>query len=764
MGVVGTAPERAAGFAGAAFYEFAAALGAGNGALFDDIAAVVAGVVGGVVAGAGQEPAVAAGLDDHGPLALFADFIGGFVGRPFPGIAHIAGVLADGVGGAGEEPAEPSHGHSHGLAAFFTGRRERLFGGVDGLMEGVVELAQHGHPFLFALGHFVQPLFHPGGKVRVHHVGEVLCQQVGHGASQFGGEQAALLAGDIFAFYEGSNSGGISAGAANAFFLHFADEGGLGETGGRLRKVLVGIQLAVVQGVGGGEFGEGVFGAVAAVIATFHIDGAETGELDDGAGGAEQIGGIRAGALGDDVHGSGFQQGVGHLAGYHPFPNQGIEAELVGVQIGAHFLRSAADGGRADGFVGFLGVLAAGAVGAGFIRRILFAVALADVVPGFLDGGRRDIHAVRPHIGNQADGTFRPDIQPFVELLGDRHGALGGEPEFAAGILLQSAGDERRGRTLAAGALIYFVNRIGGALQFGFQGAGGVLAADFQLAAGAPAGMQGSGEQIERRWRVAGPVQFRFQRPPFYGDESGDLAFPFYNHPQGNRLDAAGRQPQLDFEPEQRADFVADQPIQDAAGLLSVDQLHINCAGMLKGVLNGLFGDFVKDDAFGGALEAIPAGGGLEMPGDGFAFAVGVGGEKDVGGAGAGLFQVVNQLFLVFLHEIFGREFLFGSHAEGGFGQVAHVAHGGGNDVFAAQDLADGAGFGGGFHDDEAFAARGGYAAAAATGGRRCGGGGFFGGAGTVLIAAFAAGRFAGSGFAAGYCAGSAASARPSFG
>ena len=549
-------------------------------------------------------------------------------------------------------------------------------------MERVVKLPQHRHPFLFALGDFVQLLFHPGGKVRVHHIGKVLGQQVGHGASQFGGAQAALLPFHIFAFHQRSNCGRISAGAADAFFLHFPDERSLRETGGRLRKVLVGVQFAVEQAVAGGHFGQGVFIAVAAAIAVtaavippLQIDGAETGELDDRPGGAEQIHGVGAGALGVNVHGGRFEQGVGHLAGYHPFPNQGVEAQLVGVQIGAHFRRGAPDGSGADGLVRLLRVLAAGAVGAGFVGRIIRAVALADVFPRFLHGGRRHIHAVRPHIGNQADGTVGAHIQPFVQLLGDGHRALRREPQFAPGILLQSAGDERRGGTLPAGPLLYFIHGVGGALQLRFQSAGVILTADFQLAAGALARVQRRREQMRADRRGAVSVQFGLQRPPFHGDESGDFPFPFHNHPQRHRLHAARRQPQLDFEPQQRADFVAHQPVQDAPRLLRVDQFHINGAGMLKSVLNGLLGDFVKDDALGRALKLVPPGGGLQMPGDGLALPVGVGGQKDVGGAGAGLFQLVHQLFLVFLHQIFGREFLLGGHAQAGLGQVAHMAH-----------------------------------------------------------------------------------------
>ena len=86
-------------------------------------------------------------------------------------------------------------------------------------------------------------------------------------------------------------------------------------------------------------------------------------------------------------------------------------------------------------------------------------------------------------------------------------------------------------------------------MQLRFQGPGGVLVADFQLAARALAGMEGSSEQMGRRRRVGIPVQFRFQRPPFYGDKGGDFLLPLHNHTEGYGLNPAGGESELDLEP-----------------------------------------------------------------------------------------------------------------------------------------------------------------------------------------------------------------------
>ena len=325
--------------------------------------------------------------------------------------------------------------------------------------------------------------------------------------------------------------------------------------------------------------------------------------------------------------------------------------------------------------MGFLGVLAAGAVGPGLLRRVFAPVVSADILPRFLHGGGGHIDAVRPHIGNQPHGAFGADVQPFVKLLGHGHGALRGKAQLAPRVLLQGAGDKGRRGTLAAGAFRYAAHGVGRALQLRFQGPGGVLVADFQLAARALAGMEGSGEQMGRRRRYVVPVQFRFQRPPFYGNKGGDFLLPFHNHTESHGLYPACGEAEFDLEPEQRTDFIAHQPVQDAPGLLRIHQLHINGAGMGECFLHRLPGDFVKDDALGRLVLPVPARGGLEMPGNGFALPVGVRSQKDVAGLVAGRFEVVHQLFLVPQGQVFGPEFRFGIYAQGGLGQVADMAH-----------------------------------------------------------------------------------------
>ena len=135
--------------------------------------------------------------------------------------------------------------------------------------------------------------------------------------------QAVLLLDHIVAVQQHGNSGGISAGAADAPFLHGLDQSGLGKARRRLGKVLISGQTLAVQPISYRQFRQSVavFGGIA-LIPAFQIEGAKAGKFQHGAGGPEVINRsgsrrIRSGraASGVNIHGRGIGKGVGHLAG-----------------------------------------------------------------------------------------------------------------------------------------------------------------------------------------------------------------------------------------------------------------------------------------------------------------------------------------------------------------------------------------------------------------------------------------------------------------
>jgi hypothetical protein len=67
--------------------------------------------------------------------------------------------------------------------------------------------------------------------------------------------------------------------------------------------------------------------------------------------------------------------------------------------------------------------------------------------------------------------------------------------------------------------------------------------------------------------------------------DAGALAFD--EKADGDALDAAGAEAGGHFLPKQRADFVAEEAVDDAAGFLGADEVLVDVAGALEGVLDG---------------------------------------------------------------------------------------------------------------------------------------------------------------------------------
>jgi hypothetical protein len=76
--------------------------------------------------------------------------------------------------------------------------------------------------------------------------------------------------------------------------------------------------------------------------------------------------------------------------------------------------------------------------------------------------------------------------------------------------------------------------------------------------------------------------------------------------------------------------------------------------GLLQGVLHGLGGDFVELDTTDPRVLAFDQRG--HVPGNGFAFAVRVGGEVDVVGFGGRVAEIGHDLFLAFNHLVLRGE------------------------------------------------------------------------------------------------------------
>ena len=134
--------------------------------------------------------------------------------------------------------------------------------------------------------------------------------------------------------------------------------------------------------------------------------------------------------------------------------------------------------------------------------------------------------------------------------------------------------------------------------------------------------------------------------------------------------------------------MIAHDAVQHPPGLLGVDQVHVDGAGMGDGFPHHLFGNLVEGDPVGlvvGYVQKL-----LQVPGDGLPLPVRVGGQKDAFTLFRGLFQLVDDLFLALDGLIVRLKIACHVHAQLALGQVPHMAHGGLYLIARAQIFSDG--------------------------------------------------------------------------
>ena len=184
--------------------------------------------------------------------------------------------------------------------------------------------------------------------------------------------------------------------------------------------------------------------------------------------------------------------------------------------------------------------------------------------------------------------------------------------------------------------------------------------------------------------------QVGFDFPVFVGDEGSNLSFAFHHQTHRHRLHPAGRESTGDPLPQQRGGLVAHDAIEDAAGLLSIDPVHVDGTWLLKGFANFTLGDGIEDHPLG-RVHIVAEGFG-QVPRNGFTLTVKVGGKPD-GVGGFGFFPKLGDGLLAVAHHLVARlEIVFEVdprhgflHALARFGrQVTDMAHTG-LDVKSAQ-------------------------------------------------------------------------------
>jgi hypothetical protein len=261
------------------------------------------------------------------------------------------------------------------------------------------------------------------------------------------------------------------------------------------------------------------------------------------------------------------------------------------------------------------------------------------------------------------------------------------------GFLLQLGGDEGRHGMAAPLLLLDLGHGEGGRLQVLAHGAGLVAVADLDVLAVLLDEVRGEGRRL-------GGFEVRGHRPVLLGDEGADLALAVADELEGDGLDPPRAQPAPHLLPEDRAHLVADEAIQDAPRLLGVDLLLVDLARVLEGEVDGLLGDLVEDHALE-LLLAPHAQGFREVPADGLALAVRVGGQEDRVRVLGRRLELVEDLLASGQDLVFGGEPLLDVHAQLLLGQVADVSHGGLHGEVLPEIFVDRLRLGGRLHDHE---------------------------------------------------------------
>ena len=287
-------------------------------------------------------------------------------------------------------------------------------------------------------------------------------------------------------------------------------------------------------------------------------------------------------------------------------------------------------------------------------------------------------------------------LDALVQALGHRHRPLRAEAEPAARLLLERRRRERgRRRSL-----------LGARPELGDD--------RMQLADGrdvrsdvASSGMSRASPSI--RTSSAANVlagrgrQDRLDRPVLAGGEGVDLALALDDESDRDGLDATRRQAALDLLADERAERVADEAIDDPAGLLRVDEVLVDVAWVGERLADGGLGDLGEGHparAAGRTLAASATCHAIASPSRSRSVA-----RIDRVGRLGRLRDVGDLLAPVLGDDVFGLEVVVDVDAElalaGVLRQVADMAIRREDLVVGAEVALDGPGLCGGFDDDE---------------------------------------------------------------
>src|SRR5580704_17820874 len=335
------------------------------------------------------------------------------------------------------------------------------------------------------------------------------------------------------------------------------------------------------------------------------------------------------------------------------------------------------------------------------LRDIFFAVSRDDMAADGLERLVRHARRIGAHISDKADRALLAKLDALVQLLRDLHRAARLIVQLARRLLLQARRDERRSGAAADFLALDALYRERRRFDRRDDLFGARLGQLVRLVVDAVVFVTVE-PRLERR-RILGR-QTGVEGPVLFGAEGLALAFAVDDYPERNRLNPAGADAALDLVPQQRAQLVADQAVEDAARLVRVEQVVIELRRISDRLFYSRRRDFMQQNAADlglGLAEMIG-----DMPCDRLAFAIRVAGEVDVILAlGGGLDLAEDLLFALDYYEI-GREIMLDIDPELALGQIHDMADRGHDLVVATEVTLDGFRLCGRFNDYEIFCHR----------------------------------------------------------
>ena len=551
----------------------------------------------------------------------------------------------------------------------------------------------------------------------------MLLHEPRHGERQPAGHQRRAAVAHVAAVLDGADRRRVGGGATDPLLLHGLDEGGLGVARWWRRLVAERLgahdpqqralaqpwQPALLRGL--------VLAARGlALVTALLVGGEEAAERDDGAAGGELDRSCRRTVVEGraEAHGCRRATGVGHLRGDGALPDELVEGVVLPAQLPCHLGRGpkAVTGGT-DGLVCLLGVLHLALVVARRIGDVVRPVEIPGLLAGGGERGIRQGGAVGAHVG---------DVAVLVEALGDPHRVAAVEPQLPGGLLLEGARRERRTRAPRVRLLRDVGDPDVGSAQ-GVRDAGrghlverrrlGVRqrAVVGEVTAGRDLAAVHTGEARGEEVRLGVRRELGVDVPVARRAEGHPLALTLDDEPRRDGLDPPGGQPGLDLAPQHRAHLVAVEAVEDAPGLLGVDEARVDLARGVRRALDGLLGDLVEDHPLHGdrRLERLQ-----QVPGDGLALAVLIRGEVELVGVLEQGLQLADLLLLVGVDDVERVEVVLDVHPElaeralldlrrhlARRGDVTDVPHRRLDVPVAAEIAGDGPRLGGRLDDDE---------------------------------------------------------------